>query len=767
MLTKQLSEILQSLQSPGDFYSTGTLEIFPPCLEVNQVGRISLPLLPVQAEQLVEVADRAPYGKGYATLVDTEVRRTWQIDAGKVSLGGKYWQKNLADIVNHVKLGLGVNCDVSAELYKLLVYDAGSFFIPHRDTEKTDGMFATLIIVLPSDYSGGELLVRHQQQEVTLDLCSQEPEEISFAAFYADCVHEVLPVTDGCRLTLVYNLIRTDKKTPLPIPPDYRQAQQKVAVLLNNWVQSLNAETNEGATPDKLIYLLEHEYSIAELKFDALKNMDAASADVLISAAEQADCDLYLALVSIEESGSAEHIGGGYYNRWGNDDEDDFEIGEVFDHSETISEWRSPDGSQPALPNLPFEAEEFCPPEAFDRMEPDDIEFQEATGNEGASFERMYHCAALVLWPQTRYLAIINQSGLAAALPVLNDLCQQWENNKNEGTKQDAHTLASYILRDWLPQHCAQSKGYGSSDYTPDFLNCMCRLGNIALINRVWLIIAEKGIYKKQDSLALAQASGLLPWSDVVDYATDAITVSAATAQEACAALLSNLCSKREQGDDRLQQLSAAAQALFEALLGDTKRFPELPPWQQQRLALTASDVADIVVSFSMIDTDIAEKTLDYMFAWPIMYGMDTVLLPAALQIAASTVSDELSAVVRLRQVVIIHLQTRLAEQLEPPANWSRDIANTCSCKDCRELNQFLINADQAQWRFKAAESRRNHVQHVIDMNKSDVDFVTEKKSRPYSLVCTKNQASYQRRVEQSKRDQDALTRLHYIPIHK
>ena len=79
MLTKQLSDILQNLQSPGDFYSKGTLEIFPPCLEVNRVGRIALPLLPIQAEQLVKIADRAPYGKGYETLVDTAVRRTWQI----------------------------------------------------------------------------------------------------------------------------------------------------------------------------------------------------------------------------------------------------------------------------------------------------------------------------------------------------------------------------------------------------------------------------------------------------------------------------------------------------------------------------------------------------------------------------------------------------------------------------------------------------------------------------------------------------------------
>ncbi len=763
MLTKQLSDILQNLPRPGDFYSTGTLEIFPPCLEVDQVGRIALPLLPVQADQLVTVADRAPYGKGYETLVDTEVRRTWQIDASEVSLSGKYWQKNLADIVNHAKLGLGVDCDVSAELYKLLVYDTGSFFVSHRDTEKADGMFATLIIVLPSVYSGGELRVRHKQEDITLDLCGHEPEEICFAAFYADCVHEVLPVTDGCRLTLVYNLIRTDKKTPLPTPPECRPAQQKVAALLNDWTQCLNQQTDEDDIPDKLIYLLEHAYSIAELKFDALKNMDAASTNVLSVAAQLADCDLHLALVSIEESGSAEYTGYGYNNDGDNDDdldEDAFEIGEVFDHSETISQWRSVDGSQPALPTLPFKMEEFCPPEAFETMQPDDIEFQEATGNAGASFERMYHSAALILWPRTHYLAIINQAGLAAAIPVLDDLCQQWESNKNEETKQQAHTLATYLLRDWLPEHCARAGGYGASDSIRDFVNCLSRLTDVDLIKRFWLIIAEQGIYQTQDSLTLAQTSVLLPWTDVVDYASDAITVSAVKSQEACIALLTGLCNQQEQEENRLQQLSTAALALFAALPGDTNRFPELEPWQQQRMVLTASDVANMIVSFSIIDADLAANTLDYMLAWPNIYGVDDVLLPAALQIATSTAGDELPTVVRLRQVVITHLQTRLAEQLEPPSDWSRNNTNQCSCKDCGELSQFLINPDQQQWHFKAGESRRKHVQHAINRNKSDVDYVTEKQSRPYSLVCTKNQASYQRRVRQSFSDQQALARL-------
>lgn len=37
-------------------------------------------------------------------------------------------------------------------LYKLLLYEPGSFFLPHRNTGKEDRMFATLVIVLPSIY---------------------------------------------------------------------------------------------------------------------------------------------------------------------------------------------------------------------------------------------------------------------------------------------------------------------------------------------------------------------------------------------------------------------------------------------------------------------------------------------------------------------------------------------------------------------------------------------------------------------------------------
>jgi hypothetical protein len=270
--------------------------------------------------------------------------------------------------------------------------------VSHRDTEKVPGMFATLVLVLPSMSTGGELVVRHKGREVRLDLHCEEPSEAAFAAFYADCVHEVLPITTGCRLTVVYNLMRKGKG-PTPEPPSYEHQQAEVAAVLQAWAarqqSSATGSQFESDAPTKLIYPLDHAYTPAELGFDTLKGADAAVAGVLVAAAPRADCDVHLALLSIEESGIAEYAAdsGSRRSRWS---EPELEAGEVIDRHVALSEWRRPDGSRPALGELPIAEEELSPPDAFDDMEPDEEEFSEATGNEGASFERTYSRAALV-----------------------------------------------------------------------------------------------------------------------------------------------------------------------------------------------------------------------------------------------------------------------------------------------------------------------------------------------------------------------------------
>ena len=68
-------------------------------------------------------------------------------------------------------------------------------------------MVATLIVALPCKHEGGELVVRHEgrEHEITFPGAASGL-ELSWAAFYADCPHEVRPLRNGYRLCLVYNV---------------------------------------------------------------------------------------------------------------------------------------------------------------------------------------------------------------------------------------------------------------------------------------------------------------------------------------------------------------------------------------------------------------------------------------------------------------------------------------------------------------------------------------------------------------------------------
>ena len=470
---------------------------------------MALPLLPIQARELIRVADPAPYGRGEQTVVDPAVRRCYQIGPDRVRIRGRHWARTLEMILARVAEGLGVGAPITAEFYKLLLYEEGSFFIGHRDTEKMPGMFATLVVALPSSSAGGELVVRHKGREVRLDLCCNDPAEAAFAAFYADCVHEVLPVTKGYRLSLVYNLVRGGRGRP-PEPPDYAGEQDRVAALLQAWC---HAKRRPGdASPEKLVYPLEHAYTPAELGFTALKGADAAVAGVLTMAAQQARCDLHLALLTVAESGAAEYSEsyGSRRGRWGAE-EDEFEAGEVLNRYMTLSNWHRSAGNASPLGDIPVEEEEVSPPDACEDLVPDEEHFHEATGNEGASFERTYRRAALVLWPSERVFAVLSQAGLTVTLPYLDDLARRWAESAGDRQSplwREAHDLAGHMIAQWPMQNWYPRKA--SSD-AARMLTLLTQLDDTALIERFLTEVTAAGHYDKGDNPAILAALDRLP----------------------------------------------------------------------------------------------------------------------------------------------------------------------------------------------------------------------------------------------------------------
>src|SRR5437764_1040636 len=114
----------------------------------------------------------------------------------------------------------------------------------------------------------GELVVRFEGQERTLDFAADNRFQTCFAAFYADCEHEVKPLRSGHRLCLVYNLTLAKGKKP-PGAPRREEHVARVAEVLRAWAEG-------GEAPQKLAVPLGHQYTEQGLAWDALKGVDRA-----------------------------------------------------------------------------------------------------------------------------------------------------------------------------------------------------------------------------------------------------------------------------------------------------------------------------------------------------------------------------------------------------------------------------------------------------------------------------------------------------------
>jgi hypothetical protein len=168
----------------------------------------------------------------------------------------------------------------------------------------------------------------------------------------------------------------------------------------------------------------------------------------------------------------------------------------------------------------------------------------------------------------------------------------------------------------------------------------------------------------------------------------------------------------------------------------------------------------DLLTATSRIDAELAARAIEHLLTWPETYRPDEALVPAARAFARRAESMALPAVRRLRDACLDHLRKRIALPLEAPRDWTRTNPLKCTCGDCCALGAFLVAPDQQQWRLKAAQDRRAHVEQSVRSATCDLDLTTERRGSPHTLAATKNQASYERRAKQRRQDLEQVSAL-------
>ena len=212
-----------------------------------QIGEQSVKFPMTRREQqagalqpLLAVSSPAAHGQGAQTVVDPAVRRASTVAPEQFALPASF-DLAATGILDKIRTTLVPDAsEVTAELYKINVYQTGGHFAPHRDTPRGPTCFGSLLVSLPCAHAGGHLRVSHSGATHVFDFSAggssprhayygygpdaerkkadalldhRPPASLQWAAFFGDAEHEVKPVTEGARLTLAY-ILRRDA------PPD-------------------------------------------------------------------------------------------------------------------------------------------------------------------------------------------------------------------------------------------------------------------------------------------------------------------------------------------------------------------------------------------------------------------------------------------------------------------------------------------------------------------------------------------------------------------
>ncbi|KAJ4503804.1 hypothetical protein HRR83_005573 [Exophiala dermatitidis] len=431
---KALLEALSQIEAPS-FACGGVMsENLNPGLFLNDHGIVGLPLSKNDAGAIISKATQSPFGKGEETLVDTSVRKSWQLEPAQFSIRNPKWNNMIGRILHDVYRALDLDCgrdNVCADLYKLLLYEEGAFFKPHRDSEKAPGMFGTLMICLPSSHRGGELVLTHNDETVEFNTSSTSDFDISYAAWYSDVLHEVKPVTQGYRLVLIYNLVRRESTT-VSVPASPTQHQDRIVSVLKQWYVDIDAPKS----PDYLVYALEHQYTQASLQLKLLKSPDFGRVLCLDEAALRLGFSLYLA--STERKVKIDING-----------EDELSRETTMQHVVTLNGDRVDDPSA----DYGISVSQDRVINVHDDRLPDDEDHIEVTGNEGSLSFYWYRDTVVVIVPPSKRLEFLHECDHRpeTILSRLQNLRQDtftesWDIFPGDSAVQDLTAYASTVL---------------------------------------------------------------------------------------------------------------------------------------------------------------------------------------------------------------------------------------------------------------------------------------------------------------------------------
>lgn len=746
---EELSALLRNLRSDGSFATRRTAPVDDLVIEVKGVGDVRYPVTVAQAKELRNIARPAKYGQGEQTILDRRVRDTWEVPLSRVRIDQRRWNQTLHAALDAIRddLGLPSASTLKAQLHSMLVYEPGQFFAPHQDSEKNDEMIASLIVMLPSRSTGGELVVEHRNESVRY---AGSATSLTFIAFYADTRHEVLPVTTGYRVVLTYNLLLVGDvatRSGGSLPDDAAELFRRHFALAPPPRWSHDRQAMEP--PDRLVVLLDHQYTERGLRWSHLKGDDATRVSALRLVGELADCDVALAQADIHETRECyDHAPRGHRRGW--DDRDDwdddpepstegFEVGEVLDSAVTIV----PATGETVQFDPDVDAAELAEVTPTVELAPYDSEYTGYMGNWGNTMDRWYRRAAIVIWPRSRAFAIRAKADPAGALDDLLSFVVNDESSRSERADR-----AATLLRFW-----PDAVRHGDQHHLlPRALRLAWELADEDTATRILEPFTIEALAPSDATalVALAEQHGL-PWlRQVLSSWLDVQTArSSDTRATWVASALGDLCANLRDNRESPAGLGAEAARAFTARIGDwlidavrKAAYIAAPSRRQLTLASMADPTLAVLRAARTVDDiELRDRIVAEVRepALPLVPMLVDVVGAAMALPPAERMTTGLDAIAQHCRDA---LHASLAQPPRADDDWSiSEFGPGSCCADCATLAVFLADPNNRKLTWPLAKPRRQHIHHCIDEAELPVTHQTIRQGSPHKLVITKTPA--------------------------
>jgi hypothetical protein len=480
--------------------------------------------------------------------------------------------------------------------------------------------------------------------------------------------------------------------------------------------------------PNRLVVLLDHQYSQRGLAAGRLKGRDVEWVGRLRAAGDRAGCVSGLALGEIKQTWSAyEEDDRSWRYTYGDDDDEEgydggdsasYDIGELIEDEISLGWWQRAGIGQGEQIALAVDESEVCAVTPTASLTPYESEYEGYMGNYGNTLDRWYRRAALVIWPRDRDFVARAEADLSGAIAELQTRLS--DGADLEEAREDARGLIGLLGSGWtgdLSQLLTVADALDDAELAHGLLAQLPGEGLTAECAAPLAAVCARHGDAWARTLVDAWFRPSRYHSGRSDWTASTLTALATSLTRLGAdSVVAHLC--------RRLWASLSASITVALTMGPRARARNLES------VLPAAEAL-----FKAADPQVSGEFVAALAAYD--DGIRDLELPLLRGLRASAPPDLVADAVR-RLELLIATTPRVAD------DWSIVWAG-CGCDLCARLQEFLADSSVVELDWPLRTDRRQHVHQRIESAELPVTHRTIRKGSPYILHLAKQRDLHER----------------------